>query len=143
VFPFSARAPGHVRNPTPNLATELEFGGPATTFKIEGGAPAVCCDESGAYDSSVADGCSRCIVLSALLAGPGALGHTIIYIFRFGKSTFLAHHRAAPRQTLRDSVWSMLQDRSLRNLSLTRGLRLANPSELALPPWATRDLVLE
>jgi len=44
-----------------------------------------------------------------------------------------------PRQTLRDSVWSMLQDRSLRNLSLTRGLRLANPSELALPPWATRD----
>ena len=76
------------------------------------------------------------VVLSALHAG--ALGHTIFS--DLGNLLFLAHHRAVHgRQTLRDSVWSMLQDRSLRNLSLTRGLRLANPSELALPPWATRD----
>ena len=73
--------------------TDLEFEGPATaTFKIEGGA---CC-ESGAYDSSVANGCSG-VVLSALHAG--ALDHTIFS--DLGNLLFLAHHRAVHgRQTL-------------------------------------------
>jgi hypothetical protein len=65
--------------------TEPEFEGPVTTFKIQGGA---CC-ASGAYDSSVTNECSRVSFVSA------SRWFTRSYsIFRFGKSTFLAHHRA-------------------------------------------------